>query len=53
MLNAIKDNPSVTYDEIAEIIGKSRKTVARAIASLKKRGVVVRRGSDKTGRWIL
>lgn len=53
VLDAIRGDTSVTYEELVERVGKSRKTVARAIASLKKRGVVVRRGSDKTGRWIL
>ena len=51
VLRVIAANPSATYDEIAATIGKTRKTVSRAIAVLKERGSISREGSDKTGRW--
>ena len=53
MLDAIKNNTSVTYEEIEAIVGKSRKTVARAIVRLKEKGLISRNGSGKTGYWVV
>ena len=53
VLAAITSNPYATYDEIADTIGKTPKTVQRTIASLKDRGLVSRAGSDKTGYWAV
>lgn len=47
----IKENPKITLDELAEAIGKSRRTVARQIKQLQEDGVIRRVGSDKTGYW--
>lgn len=48
----IKENPKITLDELAEAIGKSRRTVARQIKQIRKEDRVIRRvGSDKTGYW--
>ncbi len=52
VLKAIVSNPYTTYQEIAEKIGKTPKTVQRTLASLKDRGLVSRVGSDKTGHWV-
>ena len=53
VLDIIKHNPSVTYDDIAIKIGKTRKTVSRAITSLKQKGIIFRSGSDKSGHWAI
>ena len=47
----IKENPKITLDELAEAIGKSRRTVARQIKQLQEDRVIRRVGSDKTGYW--
>lgn len=47
----IKENPNITLDELAEAIGKSRRTVARQVKQLQEEGVIRRIGSDKTGYW--
>ena len=52
VLEAITINPYATYQEIADKIGKTSKTVQRTLASLKNRRLVSRVGSDKTGHWI-
>lgn len=52
VLKAITSNSYATYQEIADKIGKTSKTVQRALASLKDRGLISRVGSDKTGRWV-
>ena len=51
VLNILRVNPQITYEEIAIQIGKTRKTVSRTIASLKEQGKIQREGSDKTGKW--
>lgn len=53
VLTAITSNPYATYQEIANKIGKTSKTVQRALASLKDRGLISRVGSDKTGHWVI
>ena len=53
VLDVIKNNTSATYEDIEATVGKSRKTVARAIARLKEKGLISRIGSDKTGRWVV
>ena len=52
VLRVIKDDPYTTYQKIAEEIGKTPKTVQRALSSLKDRGLISRVGSDKTGHWV-
>lgn len=51
VLSEIYANPSLTADEIALAIGKTRKTVQRATATLKSRGIISRVGSSKSGYW--
>ena len=48
IVEAIKMDSHVTMDEMARIIGKTRKTVMRL---LKKSNRIIRIGSDKTGYW--
>lgn len=51
VLDHLSAKPTATYDDIALAIGKTRKTVSRAIASLKQQGLLRRQGSDKSGSW--
>lgn len=48
----IKNDHRLTASAIADLIGLSKPTVERVIATLKKKGYIKREGSDKTGRWI-
>lgn len=48
IVEAIKTDSHVTMDEMARIIGKTRKTVMRL---LKKSNRIIRVGPDKTGHW--
>jgi ATP-dependent DNA helicase RecG len=51
VLRIIAANPEFSLDEIAEKIGRTRKTVQRVVRDLKKNGYVKRIGSRKTGHW--
>ena len=51
ILAVIRANPLVGTQEIADLIGLDRSAVARAIAKLKKSGLLDRIGPDKGGHW--
>lgn len=53
VLAAITKNPYATYQEIADKIHKTPKTIQRTINSLKDRNLISRIGSDKTGHWLI
>lgn len=51
LYNEIILNNSLNYSEYAAKLGVSEATVKRRLGELKKNGVIVRIGSNKTGRW--
>jgi len=51
ILEIIKENSNVTYNQILEELGLARRTIARFISSLKKNGYIERVGSDKSGYY--
>ena len=53
VLSAIEQDAGANYGKIAATLGVSESTVKRSIQSLKKKGVICRDGSDKTGKWII
>ena len=50
--DTIKSNPGISLIGIVEKVGRSRATVARIVAALKKEGCVEYRGSKKTGGYF-
>ena len=46
-----KECDYLTTAELAKKIGKTEKTVYRAIKSLKENGYIVREGTDTSGYW--
>lgn len=53
ILALIKQNPSITYEDLTEKRGKSRRTISIIITELKTTGTIARVGSDKTGHWMI
>ena len=51
VMDAFEEDPHATVDDVAERIGASKRTVERAIASLKDEGRVRRIGSPRAGHW--
>ena len=47
----LKMQLSITYEEMTEKTGKSRRTVSRIITELKEKNIIARVGSDKNGYW--
>ena len=52
IIDTIKSNPGISLVGIVERAGRSRATVARVVATLKKEGCVEYRGSKKTGGYF-
>ena len=51
ILRCIKENPAISYEELTKKTGKSRVTIGRKLAELKKAGRITRVGADKNGYW--
>jgi ATP-dependent DNA helicase RecG len=51
VLKLLKELPGRSISDIAMELGKSERTVERAIRELKSTGKLVRVGPDKGGRW--
>ena len=51
LLTLISANPKVSYDQMAQRLGKSRTTIMRNIGKMKDTGIILRRGAKKTGHW--
>ena len=51
IIDLIASNPSVTTQELADSLGVSRRSIAKAVAKLQKNGIIRRVGPDKGGYW--
>lgn len=51
LLNAIKQTPSITQQQLAEQLGKSPRTLKRMTVDLQSRGYLARKGGRKLGFW--
>ncbi|NLW04759.1 MAG: Fic family protein [Pseudomonadaceae bacterium] len=47
----LQDNPQLTRQQLADVIGKDLRTIGRAISKLKQANQLKRLGSDKAGYW--
>ena len=51
LLFAIIEHPNYTYEQYAELIHISRRTIARMLKNLHENGIIRRVGPDKGGHW--
>lgn len=51
LINLLKENPSYTYDDLAEKINRIRETVRVNLRRLEGLGIIKRVGADKNGHW--
>ena len=49
----IKEDPSITQSELHKKTGISLGTIKRIIPKLQKRGMLVREGGKRFGKWIV
>lgn len=53
MIQSIKENPFITQKELHEKTGISLGTVKRILPGLQEKGVLVREGGKRFGKWIV
>ncbi len=53
VLGILIRNPEMTAEEIALEVGVTKRTIERALVSLKKKGLIERIGSNKNGSWVV
>ncbi len=51
ILDAIKSNPKITQNVLAEIAGLTRRGIEWNLAKLKEKGIIKRIGPAKGGHW--
>lgn len=51
MLEAIEKNPHITQEELANIVGITRKSIISNMKKLQENGLIRRIGADKNGYW--
>ncbi len=51
IIDAIKNNPLVTQEELADIVGIARKNIIANMKKLQDGGLIKRIGADKNGYW--
>lgn len=51
VLDAIREDNTISYNGLAQKLSKERTTIYRHIKTLKDAGILERIGSDKTGHW--
>ncbi|MGN0197014.1 MAG: winged helix-turn-helix transcriptional regulator [Candidatus Gastranaerophilaceae bacterium] len=47
----MENNPNITQEELAEIVGITRKSIISNMKKLQKNGLIKRIGADKNGHW--
>ena len=52
-MTVIAANPQFNREQIGNAIGKSPRMTARYIVSLRKKGVIDKLGSNKSGKWVI
>ena len=51
IVDYINENPNITTQEMAKLLGINRSVVARHIKNLQEKGIIRRVGPDKGGHW--
>ena len=51
ILDAIKQNPHITQEELSAIVGIARKNIIANMKKLQEAGLLIRHGADKNGWW--
>ena len=51
ILKVLRDKPSITQKRIAELTGKSERTIKRRTVEMQKKGLIQRENGKRNGRW--
>jgi predicted HTH transcriptional regulator len=53
IIDLITSNPSITQTKLAKELNVTTRTVKRVLSKLQADGIVLREGTNRSGRWIL
>ena len=53
ILDILIENPTITQTQLMEIMNLTRKQVQKDMKELQKEGVLVREGTNRSGRWVV
>ena len=53
IIKMIQDNPTLSAVEMSQKISVTMRTIQRDLATLQKKSVIFREGSDKFGHWVV
>ena len=53
IINILKNNPTITQEEISREINKSLRTVKSHMAVMKGKGLIERKNGKRDGRWVV
>ena len=53
VIDLLIENPNYTYEELAENIGVTKRTIERAFKTLQEKKLIERIGSNRKGSWII
>lgn len=53
ILNLIKENPSLSANEMSQKTGMTSRTIQRDLAQLHEKGILYREGGRKDGSWVI
>ena len=51
IIDAIKENPFATQEELSNIVGIARLNINKNMKKLQEQGIIKRIGADKNGHW--
>ncbi len=51
ILQAMKKNPAVTQKQLAEIVGKSERTIKTRTVEMQEKGLICREKGKRNGKW--
>ena len=53
ILDILIENPTITQTQLMEIMNLTRKQVKKDMKELQKKGILVREGTNRSGRWMV
>ncbi len=53
LLMHIKDDPNITQADLAEKMGKSKRTIIRRMSDLQAKGLIQRENGKRNGKWVI
>lgn len=53
ILNIIRKSPTISAKQMSETLSVSQRTIERDLSTMKEKGILVRKGKDNDGKWII